>query len=49
MPAGTVKWPSATKGYGFNEPENSSPDIFVHASALERAGLGPLREGDRVR
>ena len=49
MPTGTVKWFDSTKGYGFIEPEDNSPDVFVHASAVERAGLGTLREGDRVR
>ena len=49
MPTGTVKWFDTTKGYGFIEPEDNSPDVFVHASAVERAGLGTLREGDRVR
>ena len=49
MPTGTVKWFNTTKGYGFIEPEDGSGDVFVHASAVERAGLGTLREGDRVR
>ena len=50
MPTGTVKWFNATKGYGFIEPErNGSKDAFVHISAVERAGLGTLREGQRVR
>ena len=49
MPTGTVKWFDTTKGYGFIEPEDNSPDVFVHASAVERAGLGTLREGDVVR
>lgn len=49
MPTGTVKWFSSTKGYGFIAPEDGSSDVFVHVSAIERAGLGTLREGDRVR
>ena len=48
MPTGTVKWFNATKGYGFIAPEDGSKDIFVHISAVERAGLGTLREGQRV-
>ena len=48
MPTGTVKWFNATKGYGFIEPEDGSKDAFVHISAVERAGLGTLREGQRV-
>ena len=49
MPTGTVKWFNATKGYGFIEPEDGSKDAFVHISAVERAGLGTLREGQKVR
>ena len=48
MPTGTVKWFNATKGYGFIAPEDGSNDAFVHISAVERAGLGTLREGQRV-
>ena len=48
MPTGTVKWFNATKGYGFIEPEDGSKDAFVHISAVERAGLGTLREGQRI-
>ena len=48
MQTGTVKWYNATKGYGFITPDAGGPDAFVHASAVERAGLGELREGDRV-
>ena len=48
MPTGTVKWFNATKGYGFIEPEDGSKDAFVHISAVERAGLGTLREGQTV-
>ena len=48
MATGTVKWFNATKGYGFIEPEDGSADVFVHISAVERAGLGSLTEGQRV-
>ena len=48
MPTGTVKWFNTTKGYGFIEPEDGSKDALVHISAVERAGLGTLREGQRV-
>ena len=48
MPTGTVKWFNPTKGYGFIEPEDGSKDAFVHISAVERAGLGSLREGQKV-
>ena len=48
MPIGTVKWFNTTKGYGFIAPEDGSKDAFVHISAVERAGLGTLREGRRV-
>ena len=49
MPTGTVKWFNTSKGYGFIAPEDGSKDAFVHISAVERAGLGTLREGQRVR
>jgi len=49
MPTGTVKWFNAAKGYGFIEPEDGSKDAFVHISAVERAGLGTLHEGQQVR
>jgi CspA family cold shock protein len=45
---GTVKWFNATKGYGFIQPNNGGKDVFVHISAVERAGLGSLNEGDKV-
>jgi CspA family cold shock protein len=48
MPIGTVKWFNAQKGYGFIQPENGDKDVFVHISAVERAGLGSLNEGQRV-
>lgn len=48
MPKGTVKWFNATKGYGFIEPQSGGPDAFVHISAVERAGLSTLREGQKV-
>ena len=48
MSTGTVKWFNATKGYGFIEPEDGSKDAFVHISAVERAGLGTLREGQKL-
>lgn len=48
MAQGTVKWFNATKGYGFIQPEAGGPDVFVHISAVERAGLRELREGQKV-
>lgn len=48
MATGTVKWFNAEKGYGFIAPDNGGPDAFVHISAVERAGLGTLREGQKV-
>ncbi|HET6467282.1 MAG TPA: cold-shock protein [Geminicoccaceae bacterium] len=48
MPTGTVKWFNSTKGYGFIQPDNGGPDVFVHISAVERAGLGGLNEGQKV-
>jgi CspA family cold shock protein len=48
MPIGTVKWFNSQKGYGFIAPEDGSKDVFVHISAVERAGLGALREGQRI-
>ena len=48
MPNGTVKWFNATKGFGFIQPEEGSQDVFVHISAVERAGLRSLNEGQRV-
>jgi len=48
MNKGTVKWFNAQKGYGFIQPEDGSKDVFVHISAVERAGLYELREGQKV-
>lgn len=48
MPTGTVKWFNSTKGYGFIQPEDGSQDVFVHISAVERAGLRGLNEGQKV-
>lgn len=48
MPTGTLKWFNATKGYGFIAPEQGGPDVFVHVSAVEQAGLHGLNEGQRV-
>ncbi|MCA2010408.1 cold-shock protein [Pararhodobacter sp. CCB-MM2] len=48
MANGTVKWFNATKGYGFIQPEGGSKDIFVHISAVERAGLRGLEDGQKV-
>ncbi len=48
MATGTVKWFNATKGFGFIEPENGGSDAFVHISAVERAGLRSLNEGQKV-
>jgi CspA family cold shock protein len=48
MATGTVKWFNATKGFGFIQPEAGGPDVFVHISAVERAGLRGLNEGQKV-
>lgn len=50
MPIGTVKWFNATKGYGFIAPDNSpgGKDIFVHISAVEKSGIGELKDGQRI-
>ena len=48
MTTGTVKWFNPAKGYGFIAPDDGSKDAFVHISALERAGLSTLAEGQRV-
>ena len=49
MANGTVKWFNATKGFGFIAPEGGSKDVFVHVSALERAGIHRLDDGQAVR
>ena len=48
MATGTVKWYNETKGYGFIQPDSVGKDVFVHATALERAGLRGLAEGQKV-
>jgi CspA family cold shock protein len=48
MQFGTVKWFNPTKGFGFIQPEEGGADVFVHISAVERAGLGTLNEGQRI-
>ena len=48
MATGTVKWFNAAKGFGFIQPEDGSNDAFVHISAVERAGLSSLNEGQKV-
>lgn len=48
MPIGTVKWFNSTKGFGFIQPENGGADVFVHISAVERAGMSGLNEGQKI-
>ena len=48
MPTGTVKWFNPTKGYGFIQPQGGGKDVFVHISAVERAGLSSLNEGQAI-
>ncbi len=49
MAVGVVKWFNAQKGYGFIQPSSGGKDVFVHISAVERAGLGTLNEGQKVK
>lgn len=49
MPAGTVKFFNSQKGFGFIQPDDGSKDVFVHVTALERAGISMLTEGQKVR
>jgi CspA family cold shock protein len=48
MATGTVKWFNSTKGFGFIQPEHGSADVFVHISAVERADIGNLQEGQKL-
>ena len=48
MATGTVKWFNATKGYGFIQPDDGSADVFVHISAVERAGMRELKDGQKL-
>ena len=48
MPQGTVKWFNGQKGYGFIQRDDGGPDVFVHISAVERAGMQGLNEGQKV-
>ena len=48
MAKGTVKWFNSTKGFGFIQPDDGGTDVFVHISAVERAGLGGLKDGQKI-
>ena len=48
MTTGTVKWFNTAKGFGFIQPDNGGPDVFVHISAVERAGMAALNEGQKL-
>ena len=48
MSTGTVKWFNNQKGFGFIQPDGGGPDVFVHISAVERAGMGTLQEGQKL-
>ncbi|MES1151130.1 MAG: cold-shock protein [Dongia sp.] len=48
MPSGKVKWFNGQKGFGFIQPDDGSKDVFVHISAVERAGIGSLNEGQKI-
>jgi cold shock protein len=48
MTTGTVKWYNSQKGFGFIQPDDGSKDAFVHATAIERAGMSDLREGQKI-
>jgi len=48
MTTGTVKWFNGTKGFGFIQPDDGGNDVFVHISAVERAGMASLHEGQKV-
>ena len=48
MPTGSVKWFNPTKGYGFIQPHGGGNDVFVHISAVEKAGLSTLNEGQKI-
>ena len=48
MATGTVKWFNATKGYGFIQPDNGGADVFVHISAVQRAGMTTLADGQKI-
>ena len=48
MSTGTVKWFNSQKGFGFVQPDDGDKDVFVHISAVERAGMGSLSEGQKI-